>query len=136
MLCPNVGVVCTAGDEANKPRGAPHTRLLDMKHRIDRSHVWEMRATKVRIIQQDQVVWLPVEPLDDVRHGVRHAAEVHRDMRRLTKQPTVRIEHRTGVVEPVLDVRRERRAPQHYPHLVANRLHATLKQRQFDAVDA
>ena len=117
-----------ARDEANE--------FCGVKYRIDSSHVGKMRATKIWIIQQNQVVRLPDESFDDVRHGVSHAAEVHGDVCRLAKQSTVQIKHRAGIVEPVFDVRRECRTPQHYPHLVANCLHATLKQRQFDAVDA
>ena len=127
-------------DETYEPCGGPcgvSTGVsTGVEHRIDRRHVGKMRATQVRVVQQDQVIRLPVEPPDDIRHGVCHATEVHRNVRRLTKQSAVRIKHRTGVIESILDVRRECRASQHHPHLVAHGLHATLKQRQFDTVDA
>ena len=48
----------------------------------------------------------------------RHAAEVHRNVRRLRDQPARAVEDRARVVEPLLDVRRVRGAHERRAHLL------------------
>ena len=45
------------------------------------------------------------------------------------------VEDRAGIVAPLLDVRRKRGAAQRSAHLLGNRMHGALKDRQFDRID-
>ena len=94
-----------------------------------------MRAAEERIVQQYEIAVAPLEPSHDVGHRVRHAAEVHRNVRGLTEQGSRGIEQRTAEVESIFDVRRERGAPERHSHFVTNRLNPAAEQRERDAVE-
>ena len=114
-------------------RESDECRLV--KDWTDRGDIRQMSAAEKRIVQQHEVAVAPLEPSHDVGHRIRHAAEMHRDVRGLPEQRAIGIEQRAAEVETVLDVRRKRCAPQRHTHFIADRLHAASEQCERDAVE-
>jgi len=116
-LAADVRMVGAVDDE----RREPPVRRMD---RRDEGDVREMRAAQERVVQDQRVARRPVDAVDDVPHRVRHAAQMHGDVRRLCRQVATRAEDGAGEIEPVTDVRREGCIAQDRTHLVADGLEA------------
>ena len=98
-------------------------KLAVQEARSDHGNVGQMGASEERIVEQDGIAITPVESIHQVLHGVRHAAQMHRDVCRLRNQPAAAIENRAGEIQAVPDVGRERGTAQGCAHLLAQRLH-------------
>ena len=70
-------------------------QVLAHKQGGDKRDVGQMRTTQIGIIDNDHITGTPFQPLHDVPHGIGHAPQVHRDMRRLRAQQPARVEYRT-----------------------------------------
>ena len=66
--------------------------LGPVEERCDEGDVREVRPAQVGIVQDHHVSRCRPESLDDPRHREGHAAEVHRDVRGLGRQPALRVE--------------------------------------------
>ena len=91
-----------------------------------------MRSTQKGIVQDQYVTVLPINPIHDVLHGISHTAEMYRDMCCLGKQRTLLIEQCTGKIQPIFDIRRERRLSKHDAHFLTDSFHALNEYRQFN----
>ena len=76
-------------------------------YRCDDREIGKMAATASRMIGQDHIalfersrLWI----LDLVLDGFLHGAKVNWNMRRVSHQTTIGIEHSTAVIEPLFDV--------------------------------
>ena len=59
---------------------------------------------------------------------------MHRHVVAHGNHPALAVEHRAGIVAPLLDVGRERGAPQRRAHLFGDGMHGALKDRQLNRV--
>ncbi len=92
------------------------------KQRRNQGHIRQVGAAQEGIVEYDHITGPPLNPRHNPLHGVGHAAKMHRDVSGLGAEPALRIEYRTGEIEPVADIRRKGRIAQHRAHLVAHRL--------------
>ena len=76
-----------------------------------------MRAATKRIVQNDDVARLHRQMIDGRAHGQRHRAKMHRQMITLRDGLARGVIDRAGVVETLLDVRREAGAAERDSHL-------------------
>ena len=60
---------------------------------------------------------------------------MHRHVIAHGDHPCLAVEDRAGIVAPLLDVGRERGAPQGRAHLLGNGMHGALKDRQLHRID-
>ena len=102
----------------------------------DESDVRQMSAAQVRIINGQYIAGLPVLLTYQRAHGIGHAAKMHRDMCRLSKELAIGAEQGTGEVQSVLDIWREGGAPQHQAHFIANGGDSAGKKVQFNSIHA
>ena len=110
------------GDE-----GVGFLRSLIVEDRHDHGDVGQMRAATIGIVEHIGIAApeptpVPFAPtrLDHPRDGIAHAAQMHRNMRRIGDQRAFGIEQRAGEIEPFLDIDRARRALEHYTHLLGD----------------
>ena len=113
----DIGMVSPVGDEADQ--------LTLFKHRGDQGHIGQVGPPQVGVVDDQHVARRPVSRPDQFLHGIRHAAEMHRDMRRLSAESAVRVEHGAGEIQPVLDVGGKRGLAQNRPHFLADGIDAT-----------
>ena len=83
-------------------------------------HIRQVGAPHIRIINHQQVARLPVPITDQIRHGVGHGPQMHRDMGRLGTQPALCIENGAGEIQAILDIGRQSAQTQYRAHLITD----------------
>ncbi len=106
------------------------------EHGSDQRDIRQMGAAQVGIVENDLIPCLPAEAIDDIPHGIGHAAQMHRNMGRLGTEFSPGIEYGAGIVQAVTDIGRKSRIAQHRPHFVTNRFEAAGKQPQGNGIEA
>ena len=86
----------------------------------DESHVGQMRAARVRVVEDGDLADLEPEP-HHRGHGVGHRAEMDRDVLGLRNHPAALVEQRGRAVAPLLDVGGEGGTDQDGSHLLGDR---------------
>ncbi len=127
---PDVGVVCAVHRKPDQPR----PRLYVQKHWSDQGDVRQVCAAEERVVEHEHIAWIPAPGRNHLVHRKGHAAKVHRNVRRLSDQLALRVEQRTGIVEPFANVGREGRPLERAAHFIANRFHSAGKEAQFDGI--
>ena len=97
----------------------PRDREAEERPR-DGRQIGQMRPTRVRVVEDPDLAGLRVAGHHG-GHGLRHRAEVDRDVLGLRDHPALLVEQRRRAVVPLLDVRGERAADQHRSHLLGDR---------------
>ena len=87
--------------------GAAHAE----EHGHDHRDIRQVRAAGVRRVQRKDIARLHVAaaPPHDFLHGLAHRAQVHRHVRRVGDELSLRVEQRAGEIEALLDVHRAAR---------------------------
>jgi hypothetical protein len=104
------------------------------EQRRDQGHVGQVRPAEKRIVHDHHVPRGPLHTPDNLPHGIGHAAQVDRDVRGLSTQLAVGVEHRAGKVQAVLDVGRQGGTLQGGAHLIAHGGDAAGEDTEFDGV--
>ena len=89
-----------------------------------------MRTARVRIVQQRNIAGIQPQRLHGRSHRSRHRPQMHRHVVAHRQRIPGRVENRTGVVPPLLDIRRKCRPPQRRPHLLRHRMEEPLEYLQ------
>ena len=85
-------------------------QLLINKDRSDDSDIGQMSTSQIGVVENQNIIGMPVKLLDNVRHGIGHTAQMDRNMSGLcAKQPTT-IKQGAGKIEAILDIGRKSRA--------------------------
>ena len=119
-------VVCASNRETDEGPG--------QKGRHHDGDIGKVRASKERIVEHHRIPRRPGELAHHVAKGVGHAPKVHRDMGGLGEERPPGIKKGAGVIKPILDIRRQRRAPKHHAHLFTEGASAMRQERQRDSV--
>jgi hypothetical protein len=106
-----------------RPRGdVPEVPALEM-HRRNNRDIRQVRAAGERVVDDDDVALVHgPDRVDGGSDSAQHRAKMYRNMLRLRHELGLGVKDRAGGVHALLDVRRERGALQHRPHLVGDRL--------------
>ena len=104
------------------------------KRRHHHGNIGQVRAPEEGVVKNHRIPRRPGELAHHVAERVGHASEVHGNMGGLGEKSALGVEERAGVVEPILNIGRQRRAPKHDPHLFAKGASAVRQQRQRDSV--
>ena len=91
--------------------------VIALVHGCHHRDIRQMRTTVCRVIGQDHVAVAHRQRLAQRPHTQSQRPEMHRHVRRVHDQVAVRIEQRTGVIQPLLHVRGDRRPLEHLTHL-------------------
>jgi len=124
-----VGVMSAVGDIESR---ALHSLQKDWKNHGD---VGQMRAARIRIVEDSDVTGREANGLDCSLDGHGHGTEMHGHVVAHRDHASPAVEDSAGVVAPLLDVWRKRSAPQGRAHFFRDGMDGALKDCQLDGVD-
>lgn len=103
--------------------------LIPAKRRRDHGNIGQMCATILGMIRHEHVAGfqLPLPYLGLLPYTRRHAAQMHRQMRRIRNQAPLCVKQRARVIEPFLDVGTDAGLLQGAAHLLGNGHEAVRK---------
>ena len=109
-------------------------RLAWRKDRQHHGDVRQVGSAGIRIVENRDIARHEVNRRDGRldRHG--HRAEVHRHVVAHGDHSGLAIEDRARIIAPFANVGRKRRTAQRRAHLLGDRMHHTLKDREVDRI--
>ena len=122
----DIGVVRAAGGEIAQRAG------IFGEDRRNHGDIGQMRAAGIGRVDQPGVAraQLRAEAVQDGAHRIAHAAQMHRNMRRVGDQIAGGVEQRTGEIQPLADVHRAGAVLQRAAHVFGDAHEAAIEQGQ------
>ena len=114
-------------------------QLAVVEHRHRHRHIGRVGAALVGVVEDHDVARLQLrhrEPLQRCRGREVHRGDVHRAVGGLADQLPVRIEDRVGVIDHVVDDRRERGLLKHLAHALGRVLERATQDLERDRIQA